>query len=452
MKTIFIPIFQGVEVRNILRTDVFKILKQQNDLMIVLFVTNQERKEYFEKEFFGKNIVYEVVPIYCPPILNWLFNFLKFNLIKTKTIDLKRKIQFEQDRNLFKYVWKLGFNRIFASKIFRKTVRFLDYYLRRDGNYSEYFEKYNPDLILSAHLFSDTEVSIIRQARQRGIKAVVLIISWDKITSRCMVAVLPDKLIVNNDIIKKEAIKFIDMKVGVIEVVGVPHYDLYLNKKSDRGEFVRKLGFSTDKKLVVFAPWGKERSDADKDIIQLIYRILKEDLAYLNAQLLVRFPPNDDVELGKDFLNKNIIYQKPGRRFSKERGVDWDMSFEDINELINTLYHSSLIISFTSSIAIDAAVFDKPVINIKFDTRPFDPSNRKPSRFYETEHYSKLLATGGVRLVHNENELSFWIKNYLENPETNSKERRRIIEEQCWKHDGRAGFRIANFILNYLNQ
>jgi len=434
-----------------LRTDIFKILRQQNDFKIVLFVTSRERKEYFEKEFFGPNIVYEIVPSYCPPNFQRFFSFLKFSLIKTKTMDLKRRIQLERDGNWPNYFFKFCFNRIFGRKVFRRTARFLDYYLVWDKNYLEYFNKYNPDLIFSAHLFSDTEISFLRQARKRGIKSIGLINSWDKITSRCMVRLLPDKLLVNNHIIKKEAIQFVDIDSTNIEVVGVPHYDLYLNKKSDRKEFAKKLGFSPEKKLVIFAPWGKERSDADKDIIKIIYRILKQDLVSLNAQLLVRFPPNDEVELGEEFLNKNIIYQKPGRKFSKERGVDWDMSFEDLNELMNTLYHSSLVISFTSSIAIDAALFDKPIINVKFDTRPFDPSNRKPSRFYGTEHYSKLLAVGGVSLVNNENELIAAIKSSLENPEINSQKRRRIVEEQCWKHDGQSGKRAANFILNYLN-
>ena len=450
--TIFIPIFQGVEARNILRTDIFKTLRQQNDLRIVLFVTSQDRKEYFEKEFFGQNIVYEVAPFYRSPAFQWFFGFLKFNLINTKTIDLKRRIQLEQDGNRLKYFSKFLINRLFANKFFRKTIRTLDYLLVKDDNYREYFDKYRPDMVFLAHLFSDTEISFLRQAKKMGIKSVGLINSWDKITSRCMVRLLPDKLIVNNNIVKGEAMKFVDMAEEGIEVVGIPHYDIYFNKKSSREDFAGRLGFSPEKKLVVFAPWGKERSDADKDLIKLLYRILNKDLVHLNSQLLVRFPPNDVVELSPDLAGKNIIYQRPGHKFAKERGVDWDMNFEDLQELMDTLYHSNLVISFTSSIAIDAALFEKPVINVKFDSRPSDSSLRRPSRFYDTDHYSKLLATGGVRLVHNEQELIHWIKSYLENSNLHSAERKRIVDEQCWKHDGRAGFRAANFILNYLNQ
>src|SRR3989338_5218191 len=188
--TIFIPIFQGVEARNILRTDIFKILRRQNDLRIVLFVTSQDRKEYFEKEFFGQNIVYEVAPFYRSPAFQWFFGFLKFNLINTKTIDLKRRIQLEQDGNRLKYFSKFLINRLFANKFFRKTIRTLDYLLVKDDNYREYFDKYRPDMVFLAHLFSDTKISFLRQAKKMGIKSVGLINSWDKITSRCMVRLL----------------------------------------------------------------------------------------------------------------------------------------------------------------------------------------------------------------------------------------------------------------------
>ncbi|MFY9493271.1 MAG: CDP-glycerol glycerophosphotransferase family protein [Minisyncoccia bacterium] len=451
MKTVFIPIFQGVEARNILRSDVFKILKGK-EIRIVLFVSSGEKKEYFEKEFGGDDIIYEITPSYRPFFLNKIFSLLKFNLINTKTVDLKHRMKFEQDKNFILFGFKLLFNRIFARKIFRKIVRFLDYFLAWDGTYRRYFEKYQPDLVFLAHLFGDDEISFLKEAKRRKIKSIGLITSWDKITGRCMIRLLPDKLVVYNDVVKKEAVRFVDIDSKDIEVVGIPQYDFYFkNKPEERNMFYRGLGIAGDKKIVVFAPSGRERGDADRSLIRMIYHILNSELKRFNVQLVVRFPPNDKVDLDPDLLDMGIIYQRPGYKFSGERGVDWDLDFSDLQGLVNILSYSDMMISLTSSIAIDAALFDKPVINIKFSDLGRYPLMKKPIRYFETEHYSKLINTGGVTVVKDEEDLAYWMKKYLENQSLNSEGRKKMVSQQCWKHDGQAGLRMANFILDFLD-
>lgn len=451
MKTIFIPIFQGVEARNILRTDAFEILKNTG-AKIILFVNSKEKKEYFEKEFNGPNVVYEITPAHRLSFLGGVFSVLKFNLINTKTIDLKRRMKYEQDGKIISYFFKLAFNRIFARRFFRKLVRFLDYAIVKDHHYSAYFEKYKPDLVFLAHLFGDDEVAILKDAKSRRVKSVGLITSWDKTTGRCMLRLLPDKLIVYNETVKEEAVNFADMQPVDITVVGVPQYDFYFrNKPKSREEFCSDWGINNGKKIVVFAPSGRERGDADRSLIRIVYGILNTELASFNVQLIVRFPPNDKVDLDADLLNKDIIYQKPGHKFSGERGVDWDMNFLDLQELVDTLSYSDLVISLTSSIAIDAALFDKPIINVRFNDINRYPLMKKPIRYFDTEHYSKFLSTNGVTVVRNEEELISWIKKYLEYPSANAESRKKIIEQQCWKYDGLAGRRIADLILNYLN-
>ena len=44
--------FQGVEAKNILRTGIVnKLLSENKELHIVLFVKNREREKYYKKEF-----------------------------------------------------------------------------------------------------------------------------------------------------------------------------------------------------------------------------------------------------------------------------------------------------------------------------------------------------------------------------------------------------------------
>lgn len=462
MKTIFVPIFQGVEAKNILRTDIFKILKAQKDLRIVLFVSNQQKEQYFKSEFSGNNVIYEVFDRYKKPSFHRLFSFFKLTLINTRTMDLRRWVELKENKNYFKYYFFQLFSKIFARRFLRKIVRRLDWQLVRDENFKEIFAKYNPDLVFLANLFGDEETSMLRQTKRRGIKSIGLINSWDKITSRCMIRLLPDKLIVPNELVKEEAIKYVDMPENDIEIMGVPNYDVFINAKpSSKEEFYKKIGADISKRIIAFCPLGKTYSSIDSEIIYSILDLKHKNLIPQDTQLLVRFPPNDFVDLDNLKNKDELIFYQPGVRFSlggkrldsgserNNRRVDWDMNDADIQTLYDTLFYMSLLICQASSLTIDASIFDKPIINFKIKSVDILPP-RDANWLYQLSHYQNIRNSGGVKMVENKEQLAEWINKYLDNPRIHSDGRKRIVEEQCWKLDGKAGERTAKFILDAL--
>ncbi|MBA4320190.1 MAG: hypothetical protein C0412_17470, partial [Flavobacterium sp.] len=276
-----------------------------------------------------------------------------------------------------------------------------------------------------------------------------LINSWDKITSRCAVRLLPDYLMVHNDIIKKEALDHIDMKKERIKVVGIPHYDIFVNSKpSPKEEFYKSIGADINKKILLFCPVGKFYSDLDVEMINIISDFQIKNSIPANTQILVRFPPNDTVDTSNIKNKEVVIFEQPGKMFSVQRGIDWDMNNTDNQHLLDTLYYSSLVICPPSSISVDAAVFNKPIINIKFKRTGKKYANQNINLFYDSDHYKKLIDTSGVKIVNNKVELLYWINKYLNNPEIDYQGRKLIIKEQCWKLDGQSGKRVADFLLS----
>lgn len=452
MKTIFIPIFQGVEARNILRTDIFDILSNNEDIRLVILVSSEEKKNYFQKEFKSPNVEFVVVDEYKIPKRNGIFTFLKFNLLRTKRMDIGRRIELSESRNYLDYIFKFVFNRVFANNFFRQITRFLDYYLIKDYNFINIFEKYKPDLVFLAHLFSDKEISILRQAKKRNVSTIGLINSWDKLTSRGIIRILPDKLIVHNEIIKKEAMKYADMKENDIEIVGIPHFDIYKKiKPLEKNEFFDEMKVDKHKKIILFCPTGQFYSNIDSELLNLLIESQIKDLISHDVQIIVRFPPNDVVNLESVRNIENVIIEQPGLRFSSKRGMDWDMSEKDNKHLLDLLYNSSLVVCPPSSISIDAAVFDKPIINIKFEQYNSGYKNQNINLFYDVDHYNNIIKTGGIKIVKDEQELIFWINKYLDDPKIDSEERKIIVSEQCYNLDGKSGEKTANFILKYLN-
>ena len=447
MKTIFVSVLQAVQAKNILRTGIYRRLIAEPDLKVVLLVGSPEHARYYGAEFSHPRLVYEVIAPYRPRGLDRLFAGLKFLLIRSETFDLRRRMRLEDEGGYVRYGVSWLSNRVFARRSVRRTARFLDRLLVRRTPFGPLFERYHPDAVMLAHLFDDAEIAILREARRRAVPVIGFVNSWDKLTGRAMLRLLPDKLIVFNGIVREEAVRFADMDGRDIFVGGLPHYDRYVtNRPSPRGEFCRAFGIPPEHHILVYAPNGKYSAKADGPLIDFLQEAITSG-RISNASLLVRFQPNDRVDMAEVERRPWLHYDIPGKRFSSERGVDWDMDERDTQRLIDTLAHAAVFLCYTSSLSVDAAVFDKPVININFELVPIAKRADSPIHYYCMEHYRKAVESGGIRVVSSPHDLIEWVNRYLAHPETDGEGRRRLVARQCGAMDGRAGERIAEFFL-----
>ena len=141
MKTIFIIIFEGVEVKSILRTPSLENLLFNKDIRIVLFTKSQQKVDYYKNEFNDPRIVFEFVEQKSIPMFDSFFSKMKFTLLRTETTNLKRKMVSDYEGRFFGYYFGKVSNYILAWSLIRKIVRYLDFLLIKDNTYSEYFDK-----------------------------------------------------------------------------------------------------------------------------------------------------------------------------------------------------------------------------------------------------------------------------------------------------------------------
>lgn len=451
MKTIFITSFEGVETKNLLRTTILPTMLKSDNVRIVLFTHDEERVMYHQKEFHDDRICYVVVPKPRIRGLDRLFQKLKFTLLKTKTTDMRRRMKYETNKNIIAYTASLALNRLLAHKFGHACLRFLDYHLIRRHDYDAYFEQYDPSVVVLANIFDEPEVHLLRVAKKRNIMSVGFINSWDKVTARCILRLLPDKLIVFNNIVKDEVVRYDDADSRDVFVGGMPQYDHYATHTLiPHDEFFKKIGLPAATRLMVYVPVGNVYGDSDWAMIDFLHRLNQEGKFGENVDMLVRFPPNDVIDKKRLVERPWLHYNHPGLRFSESRGGDWDMGVEDLAHLADTLGHMSLVVGYASSIAIDAAVFDKPIISINFEVQKNLHPAQSPTTYQHMIHCETLRKPGGMRFVQNEQELIEWVKKYLNDPSLDCDGRKRLAQEQCVYTDGTSGERIGKYILGLM--
>lgn len=449
MKTVFISIISGVEAKNLLRTNVISSLLERPDVRVVLFVRTSERAEFYRREFSDQRLIYEVAPEYEPGRVSRFFQRIRHYLINTRSQKLYKKLAFRDRRNFIAYAASSIASMVLAHRPVRRLVRLGDRWLVPDRPFAGVFVNYRPDRVFLANLFDGTEIDLLREAQRRGVASVGFINSWDKVTSKGFVRLLPDVLLVPNALVREESRELLDMAEKHMVVVGLPQYDAYAARRevSSREVFFARTGLDPAKKLIVVAPAGSSFGTTDCDIAELLVSLVESGRIVHPVSGIMRFQPNDFSERTGFPARPWLRYESPGTRFTVKRGMDWDMSAEETVHLKDMLAHADLFITYGSSIGIDAAVFDKPVVVVDFEISPSASYLARPTLRYGTEHLTKALAAGGMRRARSRDELAAAINDYLGHPEHDRIGRARLVAEQCWRVDGKAGERISAAII-----
>ena len=125
---------------------------------------------------------------------------------------------------------------------------------------------------------------------------------------------------------------------------------------------------------------------------------------------------------------ENVILQVPGEKSGFQ---DRLFSYTDDIELGELMKHSDVVINLASTITIDAALFDTPIICINFDYFGQRELKYSVKKFYQFDHYAKLAKTKGFTLPNSLDDLISKITYQLANPNDLKTERLDIVKQQC---------------------
>jgi CDP-glycerol glycerophosphotransferase (TagB/SpsB family) len=156
------------------------------------------------------------------------------------------------------------------------------------------------------------------------------------------------------------------------------------------------------------------------------------------AELFGRFAPR-------------VVLQRTADAGSKLTARSQDHN--DILEWVNTFRHADVVVNLASTVTIDAAVFDRPVVNLDYDPEPGQPNQALVSDVNHVwTHFKPIAESGGVWLVNNPEEMIKAIKGYLADPSLHRDRRRWLTQYVCEYLDGRCGERMASAIRDFIQE
>lgn len=312
--------------------------------------------------------------------------------------------------------------------------------------FREVFEKYRPDLVFIPHLYGWYDALVISEAKRKNVKTLGMAAGWDHL-DKYFLPFHVDKLLAQSQQIKNAAINFQAYSANQMELVGYPHFDFIEDKRyfASREEILKSLNFPENSKYILYVS-GSAYCPDEPEIIETILRWADENKFGCDLRLVIR-PYSGGRSQDKDFDVKKFekFESHPRVRFYKREF--WG-DLEKSIYFVNIMRHADIVIAVYTTMVLEAAVLDRPLVATAFDGNNNRPLERSIRRFEQFEHFKDVLRLEAMRTTRNFDELYKAIGDYLKNPKLDEEKRKIMRQELCYKLDGKASERIAQYILN----
>ena len=304
------------------------------------------------------------------------------------------------------------------------------------------FKEFPSHLVVSTHPMSGWDWDIVSYAHKKGVPTAGVLKSWDNLHKG--LRTLPRKLAVWNEVNRREAIEMAHYREEEVSVVGPAAFDRYFTSGviRPREEFWRRLGLDPTRPVVVFATAGVYDVNRDETfMLDLLLHFIETHPSLSDVQLVCRLHPASRLEYFWSYRDR--VKLSFG---SYIKTLGWSMTRAEVDEVANMLCHADLVITPASTMTIEAAVFDTPVIVSAFsEIQPEHAHWQFDNRTFK-RHFKPFVDNDWVPIARSCDELLQMMVRSLKDLSWYREGREQIIKTYVPFTDGRCGERVARFI------
>jgi hypothetical protein len=351
-----------------------------------------------------------------------------------------------------------GFGTLAQPKPILETLAKVSEYLYRRGydlsSIRNNLRRLAPDFVWSTMCACALEYPYFLAARDLKIPVVTSILSFDNLTSRSLLPTY-DHYLVWSERMRSQLLRlYPDVSHDQVSITGTPQFDFHCKPELiwSRNRTCDWLALPGNARYFLYAASHESLAPAEPGLVTTIAQTMEADPVLKKFHLVVRLHPHDDGSRWHD-VSKQSKLVALSRVCGPSSAIDgWQMpTSDDHSLLISSLLHSEACLNIVSTMALDAAILDRPVIGIDFASEPNSPKEIMYEE-YGTDHYAPLVKSGGLSLAHNWSELISLMRNALVAPEENRKQRVAMVRAECGSVDGHAWERVASTLVRLVRK
>jgi hypothetical protein len=245
------------------------------------------------------------------------------------------------------------------------------------------------DVVLAtpANLRFDEEIEYVKAARRWGIPSAILVLTWDNLTTKGLVHVIPSVLLAWNEAHATEAETLHRVPRSRIRIVGSPFFDKWLDRSlapEPRDAFCQRLGLAPERPVVLYLGSSKHIAPDEGWVVAELERSLRssKEPALRDATVLVRpHPFNHEAHAAHE--GDGIVVWPTSVRLPELP--------DQQRELVSAVTHAVCAVGLNTSAMIDAVALDRPVLTVLLD--------RYADTQRSAEHFRHLADSGAIELA-----------------------------------------------------
>lgn len=269
--------------------------------------------------------------------------------------------------------WRLLARLLALAERVMPTERYFELFLRAE----------RADLLLVTPLvdFGSYQTDYVKAAHRIGLPVAFLPFSWDNLTNRGLIRHPPDRVIVWNEIQKREAVEMHGMPADRVVVAGAPRFDDFfrLQPSTTREAFCADLRLDPAKPIVLYTCSSNFVAPEEVAFVRRWIAALRQapDEIVRGANVLVRpHPAHQEPWDAVDFTDL------PGATIWSHK-----LTMQADQGLYDSLQHCAAVAGLNTSAMIEAAIVGRPVFTV---TAPEFTGGQQG-----TLHFWYLLADNG---------------------------------------------------------
>jgi hypothetical protein len=277
----------------------------------------------------------------------------------------------------------------------------------------DYLEARRPDAVIVSPLIdaASDQMDAARAAQAAGIPLVAAISSWDNLTNKGHMRLVPDLVTVWNEHQKMEAVEYHGVPADRVAVTGAQLFDRWFGRapSQSRESFCQMVGLTDTRPFILFTGSSVfiARSAVEVPFVRRWLEGLRRsgDPTLRDAAVLVRpHPFNADAWVNADFSDLGPVAVWPRQRYTPAEESARTSFFD-------SLYYSAAIVGINTSAMIEGAILQRPVLSLL--TPEFAGTQEG------TLHFHYLLPENGgfLRVAHSLEEHETQLSEVLRHPE-----------------------------------
>ena len=479
-KRIFVSADHGMAIIYFLQSDVVPALLEAGVEVVVL--TDDDTKDNIARRFARPGLTFEGLRLkqagaYARrfrPRMQWLLAYLRRVggswRINTEAMDSHIWEVWVENSWMFRLgVWLPGAIATLLLRTFsfarRLLVRVQDRFVPQPPLYADLFEKYRPDLVIASTAGWRLDRYLLREAHQRGIPTMAAIVGWDNPSSYAIRGASMDFATCWSELQKEELVLGSDWDAARVHIGGIPSYDGYFRREwlLSKEDYFRLHGLDPARKLISYA-CSFVHFAPNYPNVEALARLVASDSLAEPAQLLIRLHPSHFQDKPQIFAEeRERIFElertSPHVHVVKPVALGGSLGYyggEDMDEKSSMMAHSDVLVTVYSTMVVETAVHDTPIVAAVIDVpggwnkpKKYSLSLKKIGNWPTHKRFRDAKAG---RVAANEAELCEVLDTYLKDPSLDAAQRRKFVEDEITFTDGASGRRTAADILNILEK